>query len=69
MDGDVITQRQETVERQLLDPDRKDDWFTKLARVERAKALRRETQKARKGKSFTASEAGRWSHGGQSNAY
>ena len=64
MDGDAITQRQETVESQLLDPDRKDDWFTKLARVERAKALRRETQKARKGKPLTASEAGRWSHGG-----
>lgn len=32
------------------------DWFTKLATAEKAKAVRRETQKARKGKRLTFSD-------------
>ncbi len=45
----------------LLDPERKAgaDWFTKLVRVERAKAFRREAQTARKGKPITFSGTGR----------
>ena len=49
------------VEDALLDPTRKagSDWFTKLAVVENAKAIRREAQKARKGKPIIISESGR----------
>ena len=32
------------------------DWFTKLATAEKAKAVRREAQKARKGKPLTFSD-------------
>ena len=37
------------------------NWFTKLATVERAKAFRRESQKARKGKPVSVNMTGRWS--------
>ena len=64
MEREAVAQNQETAESKLLDPDRKDGWFTKLARVERAKALRREAQKARAGKPLTASGTVRWSQSG-----
>ena len=52
--SEVIQDKDDTV-RRLLSPEHYvgTDWFTKLAKVEEAKAFRRESQKSRKGKPLT----------------
>ena len=62
MEKDTPIKRGTSIEDELLNPDREagSDWFTKLATVERAKAVRRETQKARKGKPITLPGNGGW---------
>ena len=64
MEKDIDTEQDNNTENELLNPEGKNgyDWFTKLATVERARAVRRETQKARKGKPITFSETGRRAH-------
>ena len=63
MDKNVETKETRRIEDELLNPEHKagTDWFTKLATVERAKAIRREAQKARKGKPITFSGHTGWS--------
>ena len=58
-----------TVVDELLNPEGNSgvDWFTKLAKVERAKVFRREGQKARKRKPIPMNVTGRWS--GPSKSY
>ena len=62
MDNDTAAKENDRIEKDLLGPERNagDDWFTKLATVERAKALRREAQKARERKPITSSKPGDW---------
>lgn len=62
MDNDMAAKENDRIEKDLLGPERNagDGWFTKLATVERAKALRREAQKAREGKPITFSKPGDW---------
>ena len=66
MDNDTAAKEKDRLEKDLLSPERNagDDWFTKLATVERAKALRREAQKAREGKPITFSKPGDWPRAG-----
>lgn len=63
MDDNTVDNEKDRIEKDLLDPERGAgaDWFTKLATVERAKALRLAAQKARKGKPITFSKPGGWS--------
>ncbi|MYB50150.1 MAG: hypothetical protein F4X72_12950 [Dehalococcoidia bacterium] len=63
MDKDVVTGRDEEMEEELLTSEQNTgtDWFTKLATVEKAKAIRREAQKARKGKRIAFPVSGSWS--------
>ena len=58
-----VKRKDNTVVDELLDPEDNSgsDWFTKLAKVERAKAFRREGQKARKRKPIPTNVIGRWS--------
>ena len=65
MDKDIAAGRDEKMERELLNSEHNagTDWYTKLATVENAKAIRREAQEARKGKSMTA-RRGHWSNSG-----
>ena len=60
MEKDINAEQDHNMENELLNPDHEagSDWFTKLATVERARAVRRETQKARKGKPITFSGTG-----------
>ena len=66
MEDEKVVAKEDTTGNDLLNPDHKSaaDWFTKLATVERAKALRRESQKARKGKRLTFSKHRGWSQFG-----
>lgn len=52
-----------TVDRLLTIESNESDWFTKISKIERAKAVRRATREARKknGKPITFSGAGGWS--------
>ena len=61
-DRGLNTREKAHIEDQLLNPEYKagTDWFTKLATVERAKAIRREAQKARRGKPITFSSHLGW---------
>lgn len=61
MGKNIVKGRDEEME--LLNSERNagTDWFTKLATVEKAKALRREAQKARKGKRMAFPVSGSWS--------
>ena len=60
-----VTLEKDTMEEKPLSPEIEDaGWFTKLARIERAKAVRRQTRKARKGKRITFSGPGGWSQKG-----
>lgn len=63
MDDNTVGNDKGRIEKDLLDRERgaNADWFTKIAKVERAKTLRREAQKAREGKPITFSEPGGWS--------
>ena len=63
MDKDIVTGNDAEIEKELLNSEHKagTDWFTKLATVERAKALRREAQKARESKPITSPGPGSWS--------
>ena len=63
MDKNVDRGEKNHIENELLNPEHKagTDWFTKLATVEKAKAIRREAQKARKGKPITFSGHNGWS--------
>lgn len=66
MDNDTAAKEKDRLEKDLLDPGHNAgaDWFTKLATVERAKALRREAQKAREGNPITFSKPGDWPRAG-----
>lgn len=66
MDNDTAAKENDRIEKDLLGLERNagDDWFTKLATVERAKALRREAQKAREDKPITFSKPGDWPRAG-----
>ena len=52
MENDMAEEREDGREPALPSPDPRlgIDWHTKMVRIENAKAIRRETQKARKGK-------------------
>ena len=62
MEKDINAEQDHNMENELLNPDSEveSDWHTKLATVERAKAVRRESQKARKGKPMTFPGTGGW---------
>ena len=59
----TANRKDDTIVDELLNPGSNagTDWFTKLAKVERAKAVRRESQKARKRKPVSVNMTGRWS--------
>ena len=66
MKEEAVVENEDTTGNDLLNPDHKAgaDWFTKLATIEIVKALRRQSQKARKGKRLTFSKHRGWSQFG-----